>query len=655
MKKNRRVLWEPDKEIIENSNIKKFIEYVNRRENLNFKDYFSLYDFSVQNIEKFWELLWDYVSIIYSQKFSYIVDDLKNFPGAKWFLGAKFNYAENLLRLKDEKICFVEIREDGERREISYKKLYELTSLLNSALKKIGLREGDRVAAYMPNIYETPLFLLASSSLGAVWSSCGTEVGIKGVIDRFSQIEPKILFTVDSYIYKGKKYDNLERIKEILNYLPSVEKVIVVNYTNEKKDISFIKNAIYFHDFIKDEKFKDIEFIQVSYEHPLFIMFSSGTTGKPKCIVQSGMGVLINHLKELILHTDLKRSDVITYITSPSWMMWNWLMSSLFVGSKIVLYDGNPLYPDEGRMFELIEEERITIFGLSASYINHLKNNNFRAKGKYNLKTLREISQTGSPLSEEGFIFVYENIKDDLWLNSISGGTDINGCFAAGSPTLKVHAGELQGRALGMKVSVYDEKGEPIYDKVGELVCEAPSPSMPLYFWGDKDFKKYRETYFEFFKNKNVWRHGDYVILHSETQGLTFLGRSDSTLKIQGVRIGTSEIYNVVEEIKEIEDSLAVSKKYGDEERLILFVKLKKGYSLNQELIERIKRELKEKASPRHVPFKIIEAPDIPYTFNMKKVEIAVKNILNGIKITNKNSIINPSSLKFFEKTSKEI
>jgi len=650
-----KVLWEPNKEVIENSNIKKFIDYINEKEKLDIKDYFSLYEWSVNNIEKFWSLFWDFSGIIYSEKFTDVVDDLNKFPGARWFLNAKLNYAENLLRFKDDKPSFVHIKENGERREISYKELYEVVSLLHQALKKIGIKKGDRIVGYIPNIPETPISMLAGASLGAIWASCGTEVGIKGVVDRFSQIEPRVLFTVDSYSYKGKEYDNLERVKEVLKDLPSVEKVVIVPYSGKKKDVSFIKDAVYFDEFIKTESFKEIEFEQLPYEHPLFIMFSSGTTGKPKCMVQSGMGVLINHLKELILHTDLKREDVITYITSPSWMMWNWLMASLFVGSKIVLYDGNPLYPDIGRMFEIIEKEKITIFGLSATYVNYLKSTGFKAKEKYDLSSLREISQTGSPLSAEGFEYVYENIKKDLWFNSISGGTDINGCFAAGSPTLKVHAGELQARALAMKVKVYDEEGNPVYDKIGELVCEAPSPSMPLYFWGDENFKKYRATYFEFYKNKNVWRHGDYVILHSKTQGLTFFGRSDATLKIAGVRIGTSEIYNIVEEFEEIEDSLAVAKKYGEEEKLILFVKLKKGYSLNNELINKIKKELREKASPRHVPFKIIEAPDIPYTMSMKKVEIAVRNILHGMPVTNRDALINPDSLDYFYRIKDEI
>ncbi|MEO0262048.1 MAG: acetoacetate--CoA ligase, partial [candidate division WOR-3 bacterium] len=494
----------------------------------------------------------------------------------------------------------------------------------------------------------------SSASIGAIWSSCGTEIGTNAIIDRFSQIEPKIIFTVDSYIYKGKTYDNIEKIKEIVKNIPSIEKFIIVPYFDKKKKIP-LKNSLYFDEFIEKEEVKEIDFEMVSYEDPLFIMFSSGTTGKPKCIVQSQIGVLINHLKELYLHTDLKENDVITYITTPSWMMWNWLLSSLFFHPKIILYDGNPFYPDIGRMFKIIEEEKISIFGLSASYINYLKSNNFKPREKYNLKTLREISQTGSPLSEEGFEYVYENIKDDLWLNSISGGTEINGCFVAGSPTLKVHSGEIQAKALAMKVKIYDEEGNEIIDKIGELVCEAPSPSMPLYFYNDPDFKKYRETYFEFYKNKNVWRHGDYAIFYSKTKGLKFFGRSDATLKIKGVRIGTSEIYNVLENIEEIEDSLATSKRYGDEEEIILFVKMKKGIKLTEEIEEKIRKNLRERASPRHVPYKIIEVPDIPYTPNMKKVEIAVKKIIEGEKVINKENLINPDSLTYFEKIKDKI
>jgi acetoacetyl-CoA synthetase len=384
-------------------------------------------------------------------------------------------------------------------------------------------------------------------------------------------------------------------------------------------------------------------------------MFSSGTTGKPKCMVQSCAGVLINQLKELILHTDLKREDKITYITSPSWMMWNWLMSSLAVGATIVLYDGNPNYPDWGTMWKLVEEEGITIFGCSASYIYNLKSVNAEPGKDYNLSSLREISQTGSPLSAEGFEWVYCKIKEDLHFNSISGGTDINGCFAIGSPTLPVHAGELQAPGLGMKINAYDEKGNPVLDRQGELVCEAPAPSMPLYFWNDPDNEKYLDAYFRFYPEKKVWRHGDYVIFHSDTRGITFLGRSDAVLKPSGVRIGTSEIYQIVEKIPEVADSLAVGQNWKGDQRVILFVKLSQGCKLTEDLKNKIRKSLREEASPRHVPALIIEVPDIPYTFNMKKVEIAVSNIINGKPVLNRDSLINPEVLDFYEKVLPEL
>jgi acetoacetyl-CoA synthetase len=381
-------------------------------------------------------------------------------------------------------------------------------------------------------------------------------------------------------------------------------------------------------------------------------MFSSGTTGKPKCMVQAAAGVLINHLKELMLHTDLKREDRITYLTSPSWMMWHWLISALAVGTTIVLYEGNPSYPDWGAMWRIVQDEKITIFGCSASYINYLRGAGARPGKLYDLSSLREISQTGSPLSPEGFEWVYKEIKDDLHLNSISGGTDINGCFAIGSPTLPVYAGELQAPGLGMKVKAYNEDGDPVVDQEGELVCEAPAPSMPLYFWNDPDNEKYKEAYFDFYKftGRNVWRHGDYIVIHKDTGGITFYGRSDAVLKPSGVRIGTAEIYNVVEKLPEIADSLAVGQNWKGDQRVILFVKLSPGYSLTEDLKNKIRRVLRENASPRHVPALIFEAPDIPYTFNMKKVEVAVTNIIHGRPVTNRDALINPESLEYFEK-----
>ncbi|MEM0353369.1 MAG: acetoacetate--CoA ligase [Archaeoglobaceae archaeon] len=648
------LLWKPSEEIVRNANITKFVEYVNQRFGVNLQNYWDLYKWSVENIPDFWSAIWDFCGVVCSERFTKVVDDLDKFPGARWFVGAKLNFAENLLKHR-EGTAFIFRNEAGLRRTLGYEELGEKVASISNALRDLGVKQGDRICAYMPNIPETCVAMLATTSLGAVWSSCGTELGANAVVDRVGQLEPKVLFTVDGYLYKGKGFDFTANVKEVAKAIPSIEKVVVFPYMKKDPDISTIPNAELWDDFASEEK--EIKFEQVEANEPVYIMFSSGTTGKPKCMVQSVAGVLVNHLKELILHTDLKRGERISYITSPSWMMWNWLMSSLAVGATIVIYDGNPLFPDWRTMFRLIDEEKVAVFGCSASYIYALMTANAKPNAEFKLESLREISQTGSPLSAEGFRWVYENVKRDLWFNSISGGTDINGCFCAGSPTLPVYAGQLQAPALGMKIFAYDENANPIFDQPGELVCEKPSPSMPIYFWGDKGFKKYRETYFEFYadKGKNVWRHGDYVIFHSKTGGITFLGRSDATLKISGVRIGTAEIYNVVEKLPEIADSLATSQEWKGDQRLILFVKLKPGYKLTEELKKKIKDELRKKASPRHVPALILEAPDIPYTVNMKKVEIAVRNIIHGKPVTNRGSLLNPESLDYFEKIREEL
>jgi acetoacetyl-CoA synthetase len=500
----------------------------------------------------------------------------------------------------------------------------------------------------MPNLVETVVAMLAAASLGATWSSCATDIGPAAAIERLGQVEPKAMVTADGYFYKGRTFDTLEHAAEVVRSIPSLRKVIVVSYTRERPDISHIPNAVHYEDFLSKEKDLEIQFEQLPFDHPQYIMFSSGTTGKPKCLVQGAGGVLINHLKDLVLHTDLRRSDHIFYITSCSWMMWNWLISSLAVGATIVLYDGNPNFPDAGAMWKLIEDEKVTIFGCSASYIHFLKKENISPRLDYDLSSLREISQTGSSLSAEGFEYIYQEIKSDLHFNSISGGTDINGCFAAGSPILPVYAGELQSPALGMKINAYDEKGKPIRDEQGELVCEAPAPSMPLYFWDDPDGSKYRNAYFDVYPS--VWRHGDYVLIHSDTGGVTFYGRSDAVLKPSGVRIGTAEIYAQMEKLPEVADSLAVGQNYQDDQRVILFVKLTPGSALTDELITKICWTLRENASPRHVPALILETPDIPYTLNMKKVESAVTNIINGRPVNNRDALVNPHSLEYYEK-----
>ena len=643
----RKPLWTPSEERIQQANITRFIDAVNARQNMNLRSYAELYQWSVENISSFWAAIWDFAEIKASKRYDQVVEDLTKFPGTKWFPGARLNFAENLLRYRDDRLAFIFKGEAQVSKLMTYADLYDSVARLAHSLRETGVGVGDRVVGYMPNLIETAIGMLTATSLGATWSSCATDIGPAAAIERLGQMEPKVLITADGYFYKSKVFDTLEHAAEVARGISSLKKVIVVSYTREKPDISQIPNAVHYDDFLSKENNLDIQFEQLPFDHPLYIMFSSGTTGKPKCMVQGAGGVLINHLKELLLHTDLKRSDRIFYITSCSWMMWNWLLSSLAVGATIVLYDGNPNYPDAGAMWKLIQDEKITVFGCSASYIHFLKKENVSPHKDYDLSSLREISQTGSPLSEDGFEYVYQEIKSDLHFNSISGGTDINGCFAAGSPILPVYAGELQSPALGMKIKAYDEKGNPVYDDQGELVCEAPAPSMPLYFWNDPDGSKYYKAYFDVYPN--VWRHGDYVLIHSDTGGITFYGRSDAVLKPSGVRIGTSEIYTQMEKLPEIADSLAVGQNFQGDQRVILFVKLAAGFALTDELKDKIRKTLRENASPRHVPALILETPDIPYTLNMKKVESAVTNIINGRAVSNKDALINSGSLDYYE------
>jgi acetoacetyl-CoA synthetase len=644
----RTPLWTPSDERIRDANITRFMDVINKRHKLNLASYSDLYNWSVNNIPDFWLEVWDFADIKASKKTDIAVQDLDKFPGAKWFPDAQLNFAENLLRYRDDQLAFIFKGETQVSKQMTYAELYDSVARLAHSLKESGVGVGDRVVGYMPNLIETAVCMLAATSLGATWASCATDIGPGAAIERLGQVQPKAMITADGYFYKGKTFDTLDHAVEVARGIPSLQKVIVVSYTREKPDLSQISNAVHYDDFLSKEDNLEIQFAQLPSNHPQYIMFSSGTTGKPKCLVQSAGGVLINHLKELLLHTDLKRSDRIFYITSCSWMMWNWLISSLAVGATIVLYDGNPNFPDTGAMWKLIQDEKITIFGCSASYLHFLKKEGLSPKNEYDLSSLREISQTGSPLSSDGFEYVYSDIKSNLHFNSIAGGTDINGCFAAGSPIVPVYAGELQSAALGMKIKAYDDKANPILDEQGELVCEAPSPSMPINFWNDPDGSKYHKAYFDVYPK--TWRHGDYILIHGDTGGVTFYGRSDAVLKPSGVRIGTAEIYAQMENLDEIADSLAIGQNYQEDQRVILFVKLAAGHTLTNDLIRKIKTTLREKASPRHVPAVILETPDIPYTLNMKKVESAVTNIVNGRAVSNKDALINPSSLDYYEK-----
>ena len=646
-------LWSPSEEWIKKANASRFIDSVNGKHDKKLKTFADLYQWSIENTPDFWARMWEFADIKSSRGYDQVVDDLKKMPGAKWFSGARLNFAENLLRYRDDRPAFIFRGETQKSARMTYRELYTAVARLARSLRQLGIKPGDRVAAYMPNMMETAIAMLAATSAGAAWSSCATDIGSQAALDRLGQIEPKVLFTVNGYYYKGKPFSSVANAAAVAKGIPSLKKVVVATYPDEKADLSQIPKSIRWEDFLSPELDPALEFEQLPFDQPVYIMFSSGTTGKPKCMVQGAGGILISHLKELILHTDLKREDRILYITTCSWMMWNWLISSLGVGATIVLYDGNPSYPDDGAVWKLIQDEKVTIFGTSASYINYLKSQNFKPGKNFDLSPLREISQTGSPLSAEGFEYAYQEIKKDLHFNSISGGTDINGCFAAGNIISPVYAGELQGPALAMKVKAYDEKGNPAYDQQAELVCEASAPSMPLYFWNDPSGEKYKSAYFEVYPG--VWRHGDYIVMHQDTGGITFYGRSDSVLKPSGVRIGTAEIYNVVDKFAEVADSLVIGQNYKGDQRVLLFVQLRPGQTLTEELKNRIRKTLREQASPRHIPGMIIAVPDIPYTLNMKKVESAVTNIVNGRPVLNRDALKNPECLDYYEKILPEL
>ena len=622
------------------------MRHVNERFSLDLRTYADLYRWSIEDIPAFWGTFWEYAAIKASQPFDVVVDDLSMFPGAKWFPGARLNFAENLLRYRDDRAALLFRGENLEERILTYAELYDEVRRVAQGLCALGVAPGDRVVGYLPNLIETVVAMLASTAIGAVWASCATDIGPQAAFDRLGQVEPKVMFTVDGYFHKGQPFDTRSNAAQLAEQIPSLKQVVVVRYLKDNADIGAIPKAIPYDD-CGARRVSTLDFAQLPFDHPVYIMFSSGTTGKPKCIVQ-GAGVLINHLKEHWLHSDLQREDRMLYITTCSWMMWNWLVSGLATGATVCLYDGNPGHPDIGAMWKIIQDAKVSIFGCSATYLNYLGAQGFQPARDYDLSALKEISQTGSALSAEGFRYVYRAIKEDLHFNSISGGTDINGCFACGNPISPVYAGELQGPALAMKVNAYDERGYPVRDERGELVCEAPSPSMPLSFWNDADGKKYRTAYFDFFPQRNVWRHGDYIQIHSDTGGVTFYGRSDSTLKPSGVRIGTAEIYSVVEKIEGIADSLAIGQSWQGDQRILLFVKMIPGVELAEALKGTIRQEIKAKASPRHVPALIVEVPDIPYTFSMKKVESAVTNIIEGRPVTNRDALINPESLDYF-------
>jgi len=640
-----KLLWQPSEEQIKSSNMYRFMQFINDRYNKEFTEYAELYQWSIDSIPDFWDSMWKFAEIKTSKPYDQVVDDLTKMPGAKWFQGARLNFAENLLRYRDNHTALIFKGESNDSTRMTYAELYDEVSLVAAALKEAGVESGDRVAGFVPNMPQAIIAMLAAASLGATWCSCSPDFGMKGVLDRFGQIKPKILFTANGYFFKGKKLDSLERVSEIMAALPSIEKVVVVPYTEENANLSKVPKAVSYGEFISGREPSEITFKQLPADHPLYIMFTSGTTGLPKCMVQSAGGILANHIKELMLQADLKREDTIFYFSTCGWMMWNWLTSSLALGATLVLFDGNPFYPDPGALWKMAQDEKITLFGTSAGYIAALQNADVHPGRDYDLSSLREVLSTGSPLSIEGFEYVYREIKKDVQLASISGGSDINGCFAGGNPMGPVYAGELQCRYLAMDVEAFDENSKPVRNQQGELVCLAPSPSMPIYFWDDPDGKRYHDAYFDVYPN--IWRHGDFVEI-SDRGGVVMYGRSDATLNPGGVRIGTAEIYRQMEQMEEIADSLVVGQNWENDVRVILFVKLAVGSKLDDDLRKRIKATIRTNASPRHVPAKIIEVPDVPYTLNMKKVELAVKKIIEGKEVLNRDALSNPESLDFY-------
>ena len=635
-------IWKPNESQILNANVTKFISFVNQERGLKLSNYWDLHQFSIDHSDNFWRLCADYCGAV--GDFSGPERVGESMVDTQWFPEAKLNFAETMLSRRDEKDAIVFRGENKIELRLSFSDLYLQVAKVQSHMRSCGVGPGDRVAAFLPNHPAAIIGMLATTSIGAIWSSCSPDFGKQGVLDRFGQIEPKMIFVVDGYYYNGKAHDTIERVKSFLDDLPSVEKVVMVEYIQTYT--GDIENCSTLLEITSNLPDKEVEFKQVPFDHPLYILYSSGTTGAPKCIVHGHGGTLLQHLKEQQLHADIRKDDRVFYFTTCSWMMWNWLVSALASKATLMLYDGSPFYPGAKALWDFAEAEKFTLFGTSAKYIEALQKVGFSPKSGRNLEALRGMASTGSPLSAEGYDFVYSEIKDDLHLASISGGTDIVSCFVLGVPTLPVYRGEIQAPGLGMDVQVWNDEGESVRQQRGELICAQSFPSRPVFFWRDEGGQKYYSAYYEHFEG--VWAHGDFAEI-TKHGGVVIYGRSDAVLNPGGVRIGTAEIYRQVDKIEAVLESIVIGQEWKNDVRVVLFVKMREGQELTDSLIQEIKLVIRTECTPRHVPAKILEVGDIPRTKSGKIVEISVRDIVHGLEIKNKESLANPEALEFFK------
>ena len=649
------LLWEPSEGLKENANITRYMRWLAEEKDREFESYQDLWEWSVTDLEGFWASIWEYSDVQASKPYEKVfggASGSREMPGTEWFPGAELNYAEHAFRNAGERLDEPAVLHRSEIRplsRVSWRELRDKTAALAAGLKNLGVGRGDRVVAYAPNVPEALIAFLACASIGAIWSSSSPDFGAGSVVDRFAQIEPKVLLAVEGYRYGGKDYDRVEILARLQKEIPSLEKTVVIPYLNGEPETGDLRDVVLWADLIAEQEGAELEFEQVPFDHPLWVLYSSGTTGLPKAIVQGHGGILMEHLKKLYLHMDLSPEDKFFWFTTTGWMMWNVVVSGLLSGSTILLYDGNPGHPDLNVLWEFAEETGMTCFGTSASYLTSCMKGGIEPARDFDLSALKSIGSTGSPLPPEGFDWVYGQVKEDLWLFSTSGGTDLCTAFVGGCPLLPVRTGELQCRSLGAKVEAYDAEGRPVIGEVGELVITEPMPSMPLHLWNDPDGERYRESYFDTYPG--VWRHGDWIKVKPDGSAVIY-GRSDSTINRGGVRMGTAEIYRAVDRVEEVQDSLVVDiQKPNGDPFMPLFVVLKEDRELDDELEKKIKKSIRENTSPRHVPNEVLRVTDLPRTLNGKKVEVPVKKILSGTppeEAVSKDSLHNPESLDFF-------